>query len=74
MKLFLVNPESPAKDPEIIICRVTPWFYRRMGILAAMLLFMGAYFLYDGKIGYRKDNAIAEEKVMFDTGFPQVLR
>lgn len=69
MKLFLVNPESPAKDPEIIICRVTPWFYRRMGILAAMLLFLGAYFLYDGKIGYRKDNAIAEEKVMFDRDF-----
>ncbi len=45
---------------------MTPWFYRRMGILAAMLLFMGLYFIYDGKFGYAKDNAIAEEKVKFD--------
>jgi hypothetical protein len=64
-----VNPDKAAKDPETIVCRVTPWFYRRMGILAAMLLFMGGYFLYDGKIGYRKDNAIAEEKVKFDGEF-----
>jgi len=65
-----VNPDKPATGgSEIIICRVTPWFYRRMGILAAMLLFMGGYFLYDGKIGYRKDNAIAEEKAKFDGDF-----
>lgn len=69
VKLRLVNPDEAATGPEVIICRVTPWFYRRMGILAAMLLFMGGYFLYDGKIGYRKDNAIAEEKAKFDGEF-----
>ncbi len=40
-----------------------------MGILAAMLLFMGLYFLYDGKFGYAKDNVIAEEKVKFEKNF-----
>jgi hypothetical protein len=51
---------------ETIICRVTPWFFRRMGILAAMLLGMGGYFFYDGKIGYPKKNEIAEKKVWFE--------
>lgn len=40
-----------------------------MGILAAMLLFMGLYFLYDGKYGYAKANVIAEEKVKFETEY-----
>jgi hypothetical protein len=62
-----VNPDPPTSEAEITVCRVTPWFYRRMGILAAMLLFMGGYFIYDGKVGYRKDNAIADEKVRFET-------
>lgn len=66
---FIVNPEPQDPDTEVIICRVTPWFFRRMGILAAMLLFMGLYFLYDGKYGYAKANVIAEKKVKFETEF-----
>ncbi len=69
MGILTVTPEPQAPDAETIICRVTPWFYRRMGILAAMLAFMGLYFLYDGKIGYRKANVIADEKEKFEQEF-----
>ena len=49
-----------APDPnDPIVCRVTPWYYRRMGLLAAMFLGMGAYFFYDGRVGYPKENAAA---------------
>lgn len=64
-----MNPDQTAPDPEVIICRVTPWFFRRMGILAAMLLFMGCYFIYDGRIGYRRDNSVVEKKAWFDGEF-----
>lgn len=56
-----------APDPnEPIVCRVTPWYYRRMGLLAAMLLGMGAYFFYDGRIGYPKENEAAAKKAWFE--------
>lgn len=54
---------------EVITCRVTRWFFQRMGILAAMLVGMGLYFCYDGKFGYRKDNEKAEKKEWFETTF-----
>ncbi len=66
---FLLNLDQQIPETEVIICRVTPWFFRRMGILAAMFLFMGLYFLYDGKFGYAKDNVIAEEKVKFERDY-----
>lgn len=56
-------PNVPA---ESIVCRVTPWYFRRMGILAGMLLLMGLYFLYDGAFGYPKANGIAEQKEWFE--------
>ena len=59
------TPEKPSTD-ETIVCRITPWFYRRMGLLAALFLGMGFYFFYDGQWGYRKDNQIAEEKRRFE--------
>ena len=52
--------------PETILCRVTPWYYRRMGLLALMFLGMGLYFFYDGKIGYAKDNEIVARKEWFE--------
>lgn len=59
--------EEPADDPdEIIVCRVTTWYYRRMGLLAAMFLGMGLYFFYDGKVGYPRDNEIAAKKEWFE--------
>jgi hypothetical protein len=56
-----------APDPNAtIVCRVTSWYYRRMGLVAAMFLGMGLYFLYDGRIGYPKENKIAAEKDRFE--------
>lgn len=62
------SPSAPpaTAEPEIIVCRVARWYYRRMLILAGMLLAMGLYFLYDGQFGYPKDNAIAAKKAWFD--------
>lgn len=54
-----------AVDPsnnEIITCRLTSWYVRRVGLLAAAVLAMGCYFLYDGRWGYPKKNKIAEQK------------
>ena len=53
----------------IIICRVTPWFFKRMGILVLMLLGMGGYFFYDGIIGYPKNNAKVDKKDWFEHEF-----
>lgn len=56
-----------APDPNAVItCRVTAWYYRRMGLLAAMFLGMGLYFCYDGRIGYPKENEAATAKAWFD--------
>lgn len=57
---------APASPSEIIVCHVTSWYYRRMGLLAAMFLGMGLYFFYDGKIGYVKDNEVAAKKEWFE--------
>lgn len=60
-----MQPAAP--DPhDPIVCRVTAWYYRRMGLLAAMFLGMGLYFFYDGKIGYPKENVAAERKAQFE--------
>lgn len=55
-----------ASDEAPLVCRVTPWFYRRMSLLAAMLLVMGLFFLYDGRYGYPAANAIAGKKDWFE--------
>jgi hypothetical protein len=56
-----------APDPhEVIVCHVTAWYYRRMGILAAMFLGMGLYFFYDGRVGYPKENEVFAKKAWFE--------
>ncbi|MCA1963121.1 MAG: hypothetical protein LDL31_04155 [Prosthecobacter sp.] len=57
------NLEKPAYP---ILCYVTPWYFRRMGMMAAMLAFFGLYFLYDGQYGYPKANRIADRQVWFE--------
>lgn len=37
-----------------------------MGLMAAMLMAMGLYFLYDGKYGYPETNKIADQKDWFE--------
>lgn len=58
-------PHSPAAASEPIICRVTSWYYRRMGMLAGLFLVFGLVFLYDGIWGYPKVVAIAQKKEWF---------
>jgi len=42
---------------EIIICRTTPWYKKRRILMVAMLIGFSAYFFYDWKIGYPKQQA-----------------
>jgi hypothetical protein len=62
---------SPPADGELIVGRVTRWYYRRMLMLAGMLVAFGLYFVYDGKIGYPKENEIAAQKARFEN---EILR
>lgn len=56
------NPSSL----EPILCPVTPWYFKRMSMMAGMIALFGLYFLYDGKFGYPKANEIADKKTWFD--------
>lgn len=56
----------PATSTESIVCRVTPWYFRRMGLMAGMLSLMGLWFLYDWKYGYHNANQIADKKDWFE--------
>jgi hypothetical protein len=60
--------EHPGSQPEsnVIECRVTQWYFRRMAMLAAMLVVFAALFLYDGKWGYPAKNKKAEVKDRFE--------
>ncbi len=62
-------PTSPVSASEPIVCRVTRWYYRRMGMLAGLCLVFGCLFLYDGIWGYPKVIAIAREKERFTKEF-----
>jgi hypothetical protein len=55
---------EPADEP--IVCRVTLWYYRRIGLIAGMCVVFGLYFLYDWKMGYPKTNAIAAKQEWFE--------
>lgn len=68
------SPPPPAThavaDPAApIVCRVTRWYYRRMGMLAGLFLVFGSLFLYDGIWGYPKTVALAQKKEWFTTEF-----
>jgi hypothetical protein len=59
--------DATARPPDFpILCRVTPWYFKRMGMLAGMLAAFGLYFLYDGKFGYPAANRIADKQVWFE--------
>ena len=51
---------------ESIVCRVTTWYYRRMGMMAGMCVAFGLYFIYDWKVGYPKANEIADKQEWFE--------
>ena len=56
---------TPVPPTEPILCRVTPWYYRRMGLLAGLCLVFGSFFLKDGLWGYPEAVAIAKKKEAF---------
>lgn len=62
-------PASPAAPDTTLICRVTRWYFRRMGMLAGLLFVFGLVFLYDGLHGYPKSVALAKKKEWFTTSF-----
>ncbi len=45
-------------DP--IVCRTSPWFFKRMLLLMALTGGLSAFFLYDGLFGYPRKNHIAD--------------
>lgn len=59
-------PAPDSGEDEILVCRVTPWYYRRMGLAAGMCLLFALYFLYDWKIGYPKANFYADKQDWFE--------
>lgn len=61
-----MEPVSPILSKDPIVCRVTPWYFRRMSMMTVMLVAMGLYFLYDGKYGYPNANEIAAKKDWFE--------
>lgn len=58
------SPEASSDAP--IICRVTPWYFKRMSMMAGTLAIFGLFFIYDGKMGYPNANGIADKKVWFE--------
>ncbi len=48
-----------AQDP--ILCRTTPWYIRRMGLMFLMLAAFAGWFSYDFKVGYPAKAAIHAE-------------
>jgi len=60
------STESPA--PEKLEFRVSPWFYRRLGLLILLTGGLGLYFLYDGAIGYPKKNFTVDLHEAFEAG------
>ena len=59
------SPETAATpsvgaDEQPIECRPTRWFFRRMGLMALLLIGLSLYFFYDGKYGYPKVNQRAD--------------
>ncbi|MFN0076497.1 MAG: hypothetical protein ACKVY0_08485 [Prosthecobacter sp.] len=64
------SPASPTPASTTpIVCHVTRWYFRRMGMLAGLLLVFGLLFLYDGVRGYPQSVALAQKKAWFTTEF-----
>lgn len=60
--------QPPATDDSSVIeCRITPWFYRRRAMFAAMYLLFAGLFFKDGFYSWPKENEMAEKKEWFDT-------
>ncbi len=49
----------PTTESEVIVGKATPWFHKRWLFAVVFTLGSGAWFAYDGAIGYPKQNEIA---------------
>lgn len=52
---------------DIIECPVTPWYYKRMGLMAAMFLVFGLLFFKDGAYAWPKEATMAAERERYQT-------
>lgn len=52
---------------DIIECKVTPWYYKRMGLMASMFLIFGLLFFKDGAYSWPKEAAMAAERERYQT-------
>lgn len=52
---------------DIIECKVTPWYFKRMGLMAAMFLVFGLLFFKDGAHSWPKEAAMAAERERYQT-------
>ncbi len=52
---------------DIIECKVTPWYLKRMGLMAAMFLVFGLLFFKDGAYSWPKEAAMAAERERYQT-------
>ena len=65
---------APADPNASIVCRVTPWYFKRRAMMAALFAFFGAYFLYDGSVGYPKQVEIAKRNAELEKAIADLRR
>lgn len=58
-RVVLPLMSDDAQEP--ILCRTTPWYVRRMGLMFLMLAAFAGWFFYDFKVGYPAKAAIYAE-------------
>lgn len=64
--MFAANRAMSDSNSDPIECAVTPWYYRRMGAMTAMLLGFAGWFLYDGLVGWPNKNKVFREHERFE--------
>lgn len=65
----VITPQAAVDPTAPIVCRVTPWYFRRMSMLAGLFFVFGLVFLYDGIWGYPKSVNLARKKEWFTKEF-----
>jgi|GEM_PF-580257 len=51
-------------EPDIV-CKVTPWYWKRMGLMVLLFVAFTAWFFYDGKYTYPEENVIYNKFIDF---------
>jgi hypothetical protein len=72
-KLWFAQQQTSCQDAGImseIVCHVTPWYYKRMAMVAAMCAVFAGLFFKDGAVGYPAE---AEAATAWETYKTEVL-